>query len=277
MPTPIERYRDGYEKGKNQTLGGAAAEVMFAELLRDDPGGYFKSGYQDAINRRAFSPPATPIRSFTDRRVPKFSENPAGWLVGVLIVIEVWALWQLIKAPFQLIGALTRSEKPSPLVIAKNVIVAGLIITVLVVAHGTRATPTSGIVSSAQSGLPASTSGDVYIQVSAGAESDVDGWQSNAIGSLRQAGIDHVITGVVYSGSNVITRLPVADRSARLYIGPWVSAQEAGAALGRIANTVQRVGPHASDLTSRGGVQSDGLPYLNTADFLIWVVAPLRL
>ena len=41
MPLPTERYRDGYEKGENRTLGSAAAEVMFAEMLRDDPGGHF--------------------------------------------------------------------------------------------------------------------------------------------------------------------------------------------------------------------------------------------
>ena len=57
MATPAERYKDGYTKGKNQTLGSAAAEVMFAEMLRDDPGGHFKCGYQDAINSEGFSAP----------------------------------------------------------------------------------------------------------------------------------------------------------------------------------------------------------------------------
>ena len=51
-----------------------------------------------------------------------------GWLLGVLIVVEFWALWQLVKAPFELIAPLTRGEKPSPWVIVKSVIVAGLVI-----------------------------------------------------------------------------------------------------------------------------------------------------
>jgi hypothetical protein len=51
--------------------------------------------------------------------------------LGVIIVVEFWTLWQLIKAPFQLIGALMRSEKPSPSVIVRNVIVAGLAIALM--------------------------------------------------------------------------------------------------------------------------------------------------
>lgn len=124
MPTPAERYREGYEKGEHQTLGSAAAEVMFAEMLRDDPGGHFKSGYQDAINNRAFNPPSISNRRPTGKVLPRFSENPIGWFLGVIILVELWALWQLIKAPFQLIAALMRSEKPSLSVIVKNAIVA---------------------------------------------------------------------------------------------------------------------------------------------------------
>ena len=56
MPTPIERYRDGYTQGKNQTLGSAAAEVLFASIARDDPGGYFRRGYEDALTRESFQP-----------------------------------------------------------------------------------------------------------------------------------------------------------------------------------------------------------------------------
>ena len=108
MPTPTDNYRKGYEAGKNQTLGSAAAEVMFAEMLRVDPGGHFKRGYQDAANNRPFNPPSTPTRnrSATDGLIPKFSENPFGWLFAIIFVVECWALWQLIKAPFQLIEAL---------------------------------------------------------------------------------------------------------------------------------------------------------------------------
>jgi len=129
VPSPLDAYRSGYEKAKTDQLGGIAAEVTMG-MLRDDPGGHFKRGYQDGAAGRAFNPPSTPAphRRQTDGVIPKFSENPFGWFLGVLIVIELWAVWQLIKAPFELIGALMRSEKPSPSVIVRNVIVAGLAI-----------------------------------------------------------------------------------------------------------------------------------------------------
>ena len=129
MPSPLDAYRSGYEKAKADRLGGIAAEVTMG-MLRDDPGGHFNRGYQDGAAGRAFNPPSTPApnRSQSHGFIPKFSENPLGWFLGVLIVVEFWALWQLIKAPFELIGALMGSEKPSPSVIVKNVIVAGLVI-----------------------------------------------------------------------------------------------------------------------------------------------------
>src|SRR5205809_160198 len=110
MPTASERYRDGYTKGKSQTLGSAAAEAMFAEMLRDDPDGHFRRGYQDAVSNRNFDPAstATPRRPSTHGLIPKFSENPFGWFLAVIFVVELWILWQLIKAPFELVGALMR-------------------------------------------------------------------------------------------------------------------------------------------------------------------------
>lgn len=129
MPSPLDAYRSGYEKAKTDRLGGMAAEVTMG-MLRDDPGGHFNRGYQDGAAGKAFNPPSTPVpnRRQTGGLIPKFSENPFGWFLGVLIVIEFWALWQLIKAPFELVGTLMRSEKPSPSVIVRNVIVAGLAI-----------------------------------------------------------------------------------------------------------------------------------------------------
>jgi hypothetical protein len=127
MPTPIEAYRQGYEKGRSDSAGGRLAEVTMG-MLRDDPGGHFQKGYSDGAAGKPFSPPSIPQRSLTKGLIPKFSENPFGWFFGVLIVIEFWVLWQLIKAPFQLVGSLMRGEKPSPWVIIKNVVVAGLVI-----------------------------------------------------------------------------------------------------------------------------------------------------
>jgi hypothetical protein len=99
-------------------------------MLRDDPGGYFQKGYSDGAAAKPFSAPSTPApkRLPTSRLLPKFSENPFGWLFGILFVSYFWVLWQLVKAPFQLVGSLTRSEKPSPWVIVKNVVLAGLVI-----------------------------------------------------------------------------------------------------------------------------------------------------
>jgi hypothetical protein len=132
MPTPIEAYRQGFEKGRSDSAGGRLAEMAMG-MLHDDPGGHFQKGYSDGAAGKPFNPPSipTPSRLRTNGLIPKFSENPSGWFLSVLIVIEVWALWQLIKAPFQLVGSLMRSEKPSPSVIVKNVIVAGLAIAVV--------------------------------------------------------------------------------------------------------------------------------------------------
>lgn len=124
MPSPDKLYTDGYEKGKQQTLGGAAAEVMFAHILRDDPAGHFMHGYQDAIHNRPFSLPKSAFSQNrrSDGMVPKFSDNPLGWFVGICILIELWAIWQLVKAPFQLIGTTVRNEKPSSILVAKNLL-----------------------------------------------------------------------------------------------------------------------------------------------------------
>jgi hypothetical protein len=125
---PIEAYREGYEKGRVDSAGGRLAEMAMG-VFRDDPGGHFQMGYSDGAAGRAFNPPPVPASErLGEGLIPKFSENPIGWLLGVLIVVEFWALWQLIKAPFLLVGCLMRSEKPAPLVIIKAVVAAVLVI-----------------------------------------------------------------------------------------------------------------------------------------------------
>src|SRR5437879_3379395 len=127
MPTPIEAYREGYEKGRSDSAGGRLAEMTMG-ALRDDPGGHVQRGYSDGAAGRPFNPPSIPAPKRLQAKglIPKFSENPMGWFLGIFIVVELWVLWQLIKAPFQLVGSLMRFEIPSPSVIVKNVIVAGL-------------------------------------------------------------------------------------------------------------------------------------------------------
>lgn len=129
---PIEAYRQGYEKGRSDTAGRRLAEVTMG-MLRDDPGGHFQKGYRDGAASRSFDPPSTaaPNRVPSKRLIPRFSESPVEWLLAVLIIVELWVLWQLVKAPFQLIGALVRSEKPSPWVIIKNLILAALAIALI--------------------------------------------------------------------------------------------------------------------------------------------------
>lgn len=135
MPTPVEAYRQGYEKGRGDSAGGRLAEMTMG-MLRDDPGGHFQKGYGDGAAGKPFSPPSTPAsKRIASGLIPKLSENPMGWFLGVLIVVELWVLWQLIKAPFQLIGALIRGEKPSLPIIVKNVIVAGLAVTAVWLVH----------------------------------------------------------------------------------------------------------------------------------------------
>jgi hypothetical protein len=132
MPTPIEVYREGYERGRSDSAGGRLAEITMG-MLRDDPSGHFQNGYSDGAAGRPFSPPPLPTqaRRQISGLIPKFSENPFGWFLGILIVVELWVLWQLIKAPFQLVGSLMRSERPSPLVIIKTTLLAGLAITLI--------------------------------------------------------------------------------------------------------------------------------------------------
>src|SRR5580658_8065193 len=98
MPTPIEAYRQGYERGRSDSLGGRLAEVTMG-MLRDDPGGHFQKGYGDGAAGRPFRSPSIPApgQLWTNGLRPKFSENPAGWFFSILIVVEFWALWQLVK------------------------------------------------------------------------------------------------------------------------------------------------------------------------------------
>src|ERR1039457_647684 len=132
MLTPIEAYRQGYEKGRSDSAGGRLAETTTG-MLRDDPGRHFQRGYSDGAAGKPFEPPSSPgpKRRLANGLIPKFSDNPIGWLLGVLIVIELWALWQLITAPFQLVGSLLRSEKPSPWLIVKITITAVLVIALI--------------------------------------------------------------------------------------------------------------------------------------------------
>ena len=57
MKRPIDAYREGYEKGRHDSLGGRLAEVTMG-MMRDDPGGYFAAGYHDGAGGKKFNPPA---------------------------------------------------------------------------------------------------------------------------------------------------------------------------------------------------------------------------
>jgi uncharacterized protein YecT (DUF1311 family) len=49
-----DAYREGYEKGRTDNLGGRLAEVTMG-VLRDDPGGYYDAGYYDGAGGRKFN------------------------------------------------------------------------------------------------------------------------------------------------------------------------------------------------------------------------------
>ncbi len=51
---PDDAYREGYDRGRNDSLGGRLAEITMG-MLRADPGGYFAAGYYDGAGGRKFS------------------------------------------------------------------------------------------------------------------------------------------------------------------------------------------------------------------------------
>jgi hypothetical protein len=61
MPTPIEAYRQGYERGRNDSAGGRLAEMTMG-MLRDDPGAHFQKGYSGGAAGKAFDPPSVGAR-----------------------------------------------------------------------------------------------------------------------------------------------------------------------------------------------------------------------
>lgn len=56
MARPIDAYREGYEKGREDNLAGHVAEAMMG-MMRDDPGGHFAAGYHDGAAGNSFNPP----------------------------------------------------------------------------------------------------------------------------------------------------------------------------------------------------------------------------
>jgi hypothetical protein len=61
MPTPIEAYREGYEKGRKENLAGHTAEAVFG-MFKDDPGSHYGAGYRDGAAGKTFSPPSDQVR-----------------------------------------------------------------------------------------------------------------------------------------------------------------------------------------------------------------------
>lgn len=61
MPRPTDAYREGYERGRKDSLGGRLAEVTMG-MLRDDPGGHFGAGYHDGAAGKKFTPPSDEVR-----------------------------------------------------------------------------------------------------------------------------------------------------------------------------------------------------------------------
>jgi len=61
MPSPIDAYRAGYEKGRKEGLVGNTAEAIFG-MMKDDPGGHYGAGYRDGAAGTKFNPPSEDVR-----------------------------------------------------------------------------------------------------------------------------------------------------------------------------------------------------------------------
>lgn len=69
MPEPSEAYREGYEKGRTDNLGGRLAEITMG-MMRDDPGGYFAAGYYDGAGGRKFNVHGSKESAKRSRKLP---------------------------------------------------------------------------------------------------------------------------------------------------------------------------------------------------------------
>src|SRR5579864_2634992 len=85
MPKLLDAYREGYEQGRRDNIGGNLAQAVLGKL-RDDPGGHFAAGYQDGAAGRKFNPPnERPTRTI------RFNQGHEKYeWVGMLFL---WLLW----------------------------------------------------------------------------------------------------------------------------------------------------------------------------------------
>jgi hypothetical protein len=56
VASAIKAYREGFEKGREDSMLDNLGEAMLG-ILRDDPGGHFAAGYHDGAAGNAFNPP----------------------------------------------------------------------------------------------------------------------------------------------------------------------------------------------------------------------------
>ncbi len=63
----IDVYREGYEAGRAANMFDQVMESITG-LLRDDPDGYFASGYRDAAAGKPFNPPPKVAKDKTESR-----------------------------------------------------------------------------------------------------------------------------------------------------------------------------------------------------------------
>ncbi len=65
---------------------------------------------------------------------------------------------------------------------------------------------------------PPLASGHTFIQLLAGPESQFQGWQSTTMTVLRRAHFNQLLSGVVYSGTDVLTPIPPSDSRSEIWL-----------------------------------------------------------
>ena len=95
MPAPIDAYREGYERGRKNSLGDRLAEVTMG-MLRDDPGGHFGAGYRDGAAGKKFNPPSDLVRKLAPELNP-FDDKVAIKTVCPNCAALDWFEWKFLS------------------------------------------------------------------------------------------------------------------------------------------------------------------------------------
>jgi|GEM_PF-2444245 hypothetical protein len=121
MSKPLDAYREGYEQGLRDSIGGNLAQAVLGKL-RDDPGGHFAAGYHDGAAGRKFNPPnERPVR------MTKLNQGHEKYeWVGMLFL---WLLWFAIVPVFFVISLCRKQPRRSEIIWRGVLTVIWLVVT----------------------------------------------------------------------------------------------------------------------------------------------------